>query len=211
MQIVDLSQVIRAKMPVFPGDAPPRFERVAHVPADGCNMLQVTMNYHAGTHIDAPRHMDNDGLSIEQLPLAQFCGSGTVIDCCFVNDGYITTAFLAPYAQLIGQMDYLLLYTGWSRFWDTPRYYEAFPVLDEEAALWLRQFHLKGVGIDALSVDRLDASNSPIHHLLLTEGLVIVENLTGLEALLEKKFTFYCLPLAIEGADGSPVRAAAVL
>lgn len=211
MQIVDLSQVIRAKMPVFPGDAPPRFERVAHLPADGCNMLQVTMNYHAGTHIDAPRHMHNGGLSVEQQPLAQFYGRGMVVDCRSVNGGYITAAFLTPYAQAIGQMDYLLFYTGWSRFWDTPRYYEAFPVLNEEAALWLRQFHLKGVGIDALSVDRLDATDSPLHHLLLADGLVIVENLTGLEALLEKKFTFYCLPLAIEGADGSPVRAAAVL
>ena len=211
MQIIDLSQVIRTGMPVFPGDAPPRFERVAHLAKDGCNMLQVTMNYHVGTHIDAPRHMNNSGFSVEQLPLSQFGGRGAVVDCRAVTDGCVTAAFLATHAQLIRQADYLLLYTGWSQFWGTLHYFEPFPVLDEEAVHWLRQFHLKGVGIDALSIDRLDAADNPIHHLLLGAGMVIVENLTGLEALLEKKFTFYCLPLAIENADGSPVRAAAVL
>ena len=211
MQMIDLSQVIRAGMPVFPGDAPPRFESVAHLAEGGCNMVQVAMNYHTGTHIDAPRHMDNDGLSVEQLPLERFCGRGAVVDCWAAVGGCITAAFLTPYEQVIRQADYLLLYTGWSRLWGTSRYFEPFPVLDEAAVHWLRQFQLKGVGIDALSIDRLDAVGSPNHHLLLGAGMVIVENLTGLEALLEKKFTFYCLPLAIENADGSPVRAAAVL
>ena len=211
MAVIDLTQLIQAAMPVFPGDAKPKFEQVAQLETDGCNMMQMTINYHAGTHVDAPRHMISDGASVDQLPVARFCGSGVAIDCRALEGRQITTAFLQPYARAIGQADYLLFNTGWSQYWGAAKYYEAFPTLDEAAARWLRQFHLKGVGVDALSIDRLDASNSPIHHLLLSQGVLIVENLTGLQALLDHSFTFYCLPLNIEAADGSPVRAVAVM
>lgn len=212
MEIIDLTQRIRPAMPVFPGDAAPQFEQTACVEQDGCNMMQITMNCHAGTHVDAPRHMLQGGATIDQLPLTRFCGLGMTLDCRALGDHQcVTVASMQPYAQAIQQTDYLLFDTGWSRHWGAAKYYEPFPTLDEAAARWLLQFQLKGVGVDALSIDRLDALTSPIHRLLLSAGVLIVENLTGLRQLRGRSFTFYCLPLKVEGADGSPVRAIAVL
>ena len=48
-----------------------------------------------------------------------------------------------------------------------------------------------------------------MHKALLGNGLVIVENLTNLEALPAEGFHVSCFPLAIRDADGSPVRAVA--
>ena len=47
--------------------------------------------------------------------------------------------------------------------------------------------------------------------ILLGAGLVNTENLTGLEALVGKTFTFLPLPLKWEHADGSSCRAMAML
>jgi kynurenine formamidase len=41
--------------------------------------------------------------------------------------------------------------------------------------------------------------------------MVIVENLRNLSALPETSFLFSCLPLRIDGGDGSPVRAVGLL
>jgi kynurenine formamidase len=65
------------------------------------------------------------------------------------------------------------------------------------------------VGVDAPSVDPVGSSDFAVHRLLLGSGKILVENLRGLEGLPEGRFTFSCLPLAIAGGDGSPVRAAA--
>ena len=40
--------------------------------------------------------------------------------------------------------------------------------------------------------------------------MIIIENLTGLEQLMNKEFWFSCFPLKIEEGDGSPVRACAI-
>ena len=69
----------------------------------------------------------------------------------------------------------------------------------------------KGVGEDSISLDPCDTEYYPNHMILLGAGLVNTENLTGLEALVGKTFTFLTLPLKWEHADGSSCRAMAML
>jgi kynurenine formamidase len=64
--------------------------------------------------------------------------------------------------------------------------------------------------VDALSVDELEAADLPIHKILL-ERMLIIENLTNLDKLPKTGFIFSCLPLKLENADASPVRAVAIL
>jgi kynurenine formamidase len=45
---------------------------------------------------------------------------------------------------------------------------------------------------------------------VLSNGLIIIENLTNLESLINKSFDFAVFPLKIKDGDGSPVRAAAI-
>src|SRR5437899_1776721 len=62
---------------------------------------------------------------------------------------------------------------------------------------------------------RMDPANQkqawPVHKILLRRRIPIVEGLTNLDKLVGKKFQFIGLPLKIEGIDGAPVRALAVL
>jgi arylformamidase len=44
----------------------------------------------------------------------------------------------------------------------------------------------------------------------LSQGIIIVENLTNLAAVKKEIFDFIALPLKFTGRDGSPVRAIAL-
>ena len=46
---------------------------------------------------------------------------------------------------------------------------------------------------------------------LLGREILLIENLTNLDQLPATPFTFQCFPLKVEHADGSPVRAIALL
>ena len=110
------------------------------------------------------------------------------------------------------QAEFLLFFTGWSAKWGSPDYFEGFPCIDADVADYVVSSGKKGIGIDAISVDPIADVNLPIHRLLLTSGkTVIVENLTNLDKVGNKLFTFYALPLKFDGADGAPVRAIAIL
>ncbi len=70
---------------------------------------------------------------------------------------------------------------------------------------------LKGVGFDAISADPVGPPPYPNHVASFGAGTILIENLEGLGPLVGRRFLFSCLPLSFEHADGSPVRAVAIL
>jgi kynurenine formamidase len=66
------------------------------------------------------------------------------------------------------------------------------------------------VGIDAMNPDSSVQGTTHVHEILLGRGVLLVENLTGLERLEPGRlYRFAFLPLRLTGLDGSPVRAIA--
>ena len=84
-------------------------------------------------------------------------------------------------------------------------------MLSLEAAEYLAAFPLKGIGTDAISIDPMDTVDYPVHKILLGAGFVNTENLCNLASLVGKTFPYATLPLRFKNADGSPVRAVAML
>ncbi len=99
-----------------------------------------------------------------------------------------------------------MLNTGWHHRWGSADYFTAHPVITGEAAQFLVDCGVMLVGVDTPSVDR---APYPAHLVLLGNDVLIVENLTNLDAIDGDDFEFIALPLAVVGRDGSPVRAAA--
>jgi arylformamidase len=75
----------------------------------------------------------------------------------------------------------------------------------------LTGFPLKGIGLDAISIDPITSTDFAIHHILLSKEILIVENLNNLNAIPVDFFEFFSMPLWIKSADGSPVRAVAMI
>lgn len=209
MKIIDLSHTINNSITVFSNKEKPDIRVSNTHEKDGYAQKRLTLYSHNSTHIDAPFHIIPGAPTLDQLPLDSFFGKGMLADCRNIN-GKIEISNLEKYQVELHSSGFLLLFTGWYKKWRTPDYKFDFPVLSSEAAEWLMQFNLKGIGLDTISIDETESTELPVHHIVLGNGLIIIENLTNLEELEGKTFNFSCLPLKIEEADGSPVRAVGI-
>ena len=208
METLCLSHLIEEEMPLFPGTEPPSVERIFSVDKDHFAETRLSFSSHTGTHMDAPAHMIPGGKTLDHYNPGSFSGPGALIDVTAFSGKEIPLAFLEKYRETIPTGGYLLLYTGWDRLWGRPEYFDKYPVLAPETALWLVSLPLKGIGIDGPSFDPVEGPQR-IHHILLGKGLLLVENLTGLGRIQGRSFSFSAFPLLYRGADGAPVCATA--
>ncbi|MCL6478439.1 MAG: cyclase family protein [Peptococcaceae bacterium] len=211
MKIIDLSHPISTEMPVYPGTERPVFINACTIEREGFAEKKITLFTHTGTHLDAPAHILPGAETVDLMPARCFYGRAVVLDFTGIRERKIGPADLEPHRRAVEKSEFLLLYTGWSRLWGKEAYFRGFPVLSPEGARWVSRFHLKGVGVDAISVDEVGSTRFPVHKILLQHGLIVIENLTNLEELTGRHFSFCCFPLKINDADGSPVRAVALL
>jgi len=211
MKTIDLSHTISPGMAVYPGTEPPEFSDQFTINSAGFYEKKITMFSHTGTHIDAPSHILKKAKSLDQIPISRFIGNASVLDFSHIQKTVITYQDMARHKSLVEKSDFIILYTGWYQKWGEEAYFESFPVLSLEAAEWIAKFSLKGIGVDMLSVDVTDTRSFPIHRIFLEKEILIIENLTALEELVNKDFTFFCFPLKIENSDGAPARAVALV
>ncbi len=211
MRIIDLSQSLEPGMPCYPGASGPLFQPISSVVKDGFAEQLLTISSHTGTHIDLPSHIFQGAPSLETFDINRFAGRGFVLDVREAPENIITIEMLNPFFSKITECDFLLLCSGMSRYWGTPLYFESYPVLSADAARQLAGSNLQGIGVDMISVDAPDKSDFPVHKSLLQNGLVVIENLTGLLDLVGRDFLFCCFPLKIWHGEASPVRAVAIV
>jgi arylformamidase len=209
MKIIDLSHMIHPEMPVYPGTEQPRIVKTNSHEKDGFAEKLLSMYSHTGTHMDAPFHILLGGKTLDQYDISKFAGKARVVQVKG-NNGVIGIEELENVKADLEGLDYLLLKTGWSQYWGKGKYFEEFPVLSEEAAKLIAGSGLKGLGVDCISVDPADNFDLPVHRIILGADMVIIENLTNLEIMFQQEFVFMAMPLRLEEADGSPVRAIAM-
>ena len=213
-RVVDLSVPLDAATQVYPGDPPVRTEPVATIDRDGYHLLAVHMGSQSGTHCDAPYHFLDGGARIDELDLRLFAGPGVLVDV----RGRPDRAVIGPVD--LGPLDrvragtIVLLHTGWSAHYGTPRYADH-PFLGADACRALLDRGVRTIGLDTPTVDETPdadrpAGDWPCHRLVAAVGGVIVENLTNLAAVDFPDPFLSVLPLRLTGADGAPVRAVAL-
>jgi arylformamidase len=210
MKIIDLSYNINPAISVYPGTKPPSFIKANTIERDGFAEMKMSMYTHTATHMDAPSHVLPHGKSLDMFDASHFVGRAVIVDASQSSGKEITVELLEPYLEQLQNADFVLIKTGWSKYWGKDKYFKEFPSLSVDAAKWIAELPLKGIGIDAISIDSVDNAALPAHHILLEKDIIIIENLTNLDAIKTKKICFICQPLKISDADGSPVRAIAI-
>ena len=206
MKVYDLTHTIQNDMPVYPGTEQPKLTTACTIEAAGYRETLLHMFSHTGTHMDAPAHMLLDGAALDSYGADKFTGTAVVVDCR--EQAAITLPLLQGYD--LNGVDFVLFCTGWDKKWGSPDYYAGFPCLTADAAAYLAALPLKGVGEDSISLDPCDSVDFPNHITLLGADFVNTENLTGLDALIGRRFTFVTLPLKFENSDGCSCRAIAM-
>lgn len=201
MRIYDISLPLRDWTPVWPGDAPFSYQ-LSWLMEDGAsvNLGKISTSVHAGTHADAPFHFCSDGRSIDELDLNAFIGPAVVADVS--GEPIVTIEAIAMAEPMNG--DRVLLKTGgWS---DLNTFPTQFPVIAPEVPGYLSAIGVVLLGVDVPSVDEFTSKSLPNHNKLNAYGIQILESL-NLADVPAGRYELIALPLKIEGADGSPVRA----
>lgn len=209
--IIDLSHVIEPGMPVFPGSQETVIEDLDLYDEYGVYVKAFAFDGHIGTHLDTPKHLFGDAPTTSSMDVSSFMGNGFVIDCLsFAPNAKISVDVLNQIDNFNG-LNFIIIYTGWYKKWGSDEYFKNFPTISEEFAQSLADSNIKGIGLDNISIDPIDSEDIVNHKILLGSGKVIIENLTNLEKLVGRQFTFSCLPLNIKDGDGSPIRAVAII
>ncbi len=207
MKVHDISLTLRQRMPVYPGEPAPIIEPMMQMErGDFCNVSRLIIATHTGTHIDAPRHFLPGATPVDQLAVDVLVGPALVVEMGVEQE--ITAADLEA-AAIPPDAERLLFRTRNSRLLDDNDFRRDFVYLTPDAARWLVERGVRLVGIDYLSVEQMDAEPNVVHQILLQAGVVIVEGV-DLRAVAPGSYVLACLPLKLEGADGSPVRAVLV-
>ncbi len=198
---IDISQVLNDKIPVWPGDTPFQYKISWGMEESGSvNVGQVTMSTHTGTHIDAPYHFDNDGKKVIELDFNLYIGNALVIQLQMPSS--IGLKELEG-VQLQGVKRLLIRTNAWQ---DKTVFPESIPHIEPELAAYLAEQGVQLLGLDLPSVDPLDSKELSAHHELNRRGIHILEGLV-LDKIEPGKYELAALPLPLEQADGSPVRA----
>jgi kynurenine formamidase len=190
----------------------------------------LTASEHGGTHLDAPYHFSESGLTTERIPPERLIARAVVIDvraaCASDPDHAVTVdeikAFEAGHGAVpVGSI--AILFTGWSSRWPDKKRYLGddtpgdasrlhFPGLSAEAATYLAsERKVTGVGIDTASIDPGRSADFRAHQVLGGANVYNLENLANVDRLPPTGAVLIALPMKIAGGTGGPVRVLAVL
>jgi kynurenine formamidase len=220
---VELSYELDEQMPIYP-DSPVE-EFISHLrmsKGDDVNASQIRHFLHNGTHVDAPFHFYNKGLTIDKLPINNFVyETPLLIDCKLDRSELLEVDYLKNYGDALYSADLLLIHTGYSRIRnDAMLYADDFPAVSEGAAKFIRTklLNIKAVAIDTLSIESCKLgpeNNFVVHKAFLDEDVypertvLIYEDVNIANILNKQVKRIYAFPLRLKGLEASPVNVVA--
>lgn len=197
----DVTIPISEDLPVWPGDPRVDLERLRYA-SDGnvVHGMRMRLGNHTGTHVDAPRHMIEDGATLDQIPIERWMGPARVVA---VDAPQIGARELAG-VDLDG-VDKVLLKTRNAGKLHEPEFDVDFVGLEPDGARLLVERGVRLVGIDYLGIEAYTRSDFATHHILLGADVLIIEGL-DLARVPPGDYELVCLPLLIDRSDGAPAR-----
>ncbi|MFT7484606.1 MAG: arylformamidase [Candidatus Paceibacteria bacterium] len=200
--LIDITPLISERIGVWPGDTPYSYRFNLRI-AEGGNIDLGEMHgtVHLGAHVDAPSHYSGEGQTMEQRSIDRYFGLCEVIEVNVERGERILPTHLChePTAERV------LFKTG--TYPDPESFNEDFAALSAELLEWLSDRGVRLVGIDTPSADLFSDKGLESHNVLFKRDLAILEGIV-LDHVEPGQYTLIALPLKLEGADASPVRAA---
>lgn len=199
--MIDISPVISPRLAVWPGDVAFRRD-VAYDTDQGDHMTLSAIHgtVHLGAHVDAPNHYAPKAPGIGERSLDYYFGPCQVITVDVgrgkrIKPEDLTATITAPR---------ILFRTG--SFPDPESWNSDFSALSAALVQHLAKLGVKLVGIDTPSIDLQDDKLLEAHQAVAANDMAILEGIV-LTEVKDGFYTLCALPLKLEGADASPVRA----
>jgi kynurenine formamidase len=210
MKIVDLTLEITSDMIIFPGYPMPNFIKWSKFDIQGYISEVMFLSTHTGTHMDAPFHFNPTGQTIDQVEVNRYiCNNAILIKIQKNANEMITSDDITRNSKYeIKEKDTVVFSTGWEKqIKQKDNYIRNNPGLSKDAAEYLVEKKVNAVGIDCPSIDIGIDSGLIAHKMLLSNEILVIENLCNLYKFTNGKLTLLVTPLKLVGASGSPIRA----
>ena len=228
LAIVDLTWTLDAANPYWPAEnyEPFHLKTIATIEKNGVLSKAFYTPEHLGTHLDAPNHFEQNQPSVDEIKSEDLFAAGIVIDVAAqaeTNADYrLSVADIAAWETEHGRItdrSVVFLHTGWGRHWANYARYKNqdamgkmhFPGFSREAAEFLvMQRHVRGIGIDTLSIDYGLSQDFIVHHVINKAGRYGLENVAQLDKLPRKGFYVCVAPVKVRSGSGGPTRITAM-
>jgi len=210
MKLVDLTLEITSDMITFPGYPMPTFIKWSNFETQGYVSETMFLSTHTGTHMDAPFHFDPNGLTIDQVEIERYvCNNALLLKIQKDSNQMISSDDITRSSKCeIKEKDTVVFSTGWEkRIKEKDNYITNNPGLSKDAAEFLVEKKVNAVAIDCPSIDKGTDSGLVVHKTLLSNQILVIENLCNLYRFNNQRFTLLITPLKLAGASGSPIRA----
>ena len=195
MKLYDISQEVFGCR-VFPGDPSPQKKTMLSITnGDVCNLTELTMCAHNGTHVDAPFHFINEGKTIDQVDLDRFIGPAYVAE----HEGDLKAEDAEKILRTARECDpeaaKRILIKGTA-------------TVTAEAAKAFAEEGILLYGNESQTVGPEDApmETHKVHLIMLGAEIVLLEGIR-LKEVPEGRYLLHAAPLNLGGVDGSPCRA----
>ncbi len=215
MNIVDIlakGRIVELNPVLVPGQEDRRLEIRQFRIYAGEFMYDIDMMSHLGAHVEAPAHYlpalekPIPGKDISEYPPDKFWGEAVFVDLSKLPPkGKITPEFLKQFG--IKKDDVILM-------GNSPHLKEEDKVhMTDAGAVYMAETGIKMLAMDMTFqleevLDPLEAMR--MHFELLTRDILVIERLTNLSALKERRSFFIGLPVRVKGLDSFPIRAIAI-
>lgn len=221
-KIVDLTHRLLPEIPTWDGSC--GFELSINTdykdctPPDLFRTQKVKCGAGIGTHMDAPAHVKEGGITIDKLNLEELITDCVVIDVSAVADAayMIKPEVVEKFEKEHGEIksnSFVIFYTGWDKRWGNREKYindHKFPSVDKSTAELLLKRNITGLGIDTLSADT-GANGFPVHQLILGADKYLVENIANAKELPPIGAKSFVLPMKIKDGTEAPIRLIALI
>ena len=210
MKIVDLTLEITSEMITFPGYPIPTFIEWSRFQIQGYVSECMFLSTHTGTHMDAPYHFNPNGATIDQVEVNRYVCYNAILVKIPKNSNQMITShdIIHNSKNEIKPKDTIVFSTGWeNQIEEKDKYMKNNPGLSNDAAEYLVEKKVNAVAIDSPSIDIGTDNEFVAHKILLSNQILVVENLCNLNRINNAKFTLLITPLKLVRASGSPIRA----
>lgn len=199
----DITVNISEDIVIFPGDPCYKIEPINSLEKGGhFHLNELSFGNHTGTHIDFPSHVIQGGKTSSDFSIENLIGSGLIIDVP-EHQRSVTKQFIENLPIL--ENDFVFFKTANSKISKHAPFTDQYVYIELDAAEALLMKGVNIVGIDYISVDQYESENLPVHHCLLSNDILIVENLELGDVPLGR-CEIYIMPMKINEMDGLPAR-----
>ncbi len=164
----------------------------------GIRETRIHLDTHTGTHVDAPLHVMPAGPAMEAYDPETFFGACRVLDLTGVKDR-ITRRDLEDQGIQPGEFILCQTRNSWREGFDF-----RFVYLAPDAAQYLAEKGVRGVGLDALGIER-DQPNHVSHRALLEKRIMVIEGLR-LKEVPAGAYLLLVAPLKLISTEAAPAR-----